>query len=1435
MTNKKNIGSLFILPGCLILLVFAGINSLFAQTTRYVPGQYSTISAAVTAASNGDTIDVTGTIAENQINVIKNLYFRGHDSSNTIVRCTGSYQSVFSIINNVSPPANITVTISGMTLCNGRYGINLSDANLNLIGCNVTNNTFGGIKVISSINTNYHVSLLNSSISNNTGNSASSQSLGIGVFNGLTGGLMTIDNCNINNNNANNNNVTDFSGGGIYNNNKGNLSINNSNIIYNSLNAGTGSEGGGIYNRGNLTVNNSNINHNSLEAGTGCGGGGIFNAGGMTVNNCTISHNSLDAGTGSDGGGIANGGTLTVNNCTISHNTIYAGNGSEGGGIANGGTLTVNSCTISNNSALYDGSGGGIENYNNATINNSTICFNFINAGTFVGGSGIENRIQLVGAHLYINNSTIAYNRSSGNHSQSYGQGLFSFSYGSTVIKNTILAMNYMSNSANQDCYGPIQSMGYNLVGQVNSGNFNATGDMTGVNPILDTLNNNRGPTLTEALLTGSPAINAGNITNINGDTVLFDQRGFYRGNTIDIGAYEHDGNNCAVFQIPDYVCNQLLYPIIKIQISARPDDSISSFSFSTSGTTNLSEIQNIKLFYTGNNNVFAADSQIGSTISNPGNGFTISENRKLKQGLNYFWLTYTISPTAIVGNVFDATCNQIIFNSTQVIPYDSSPIGSRRKLDIFPDFMVVDSSQCLQGNHFLFTNQSNSQPVAINFTWLFGDDSLSSLTDSVHHSYLNPGSYLVTLRDNACMNTVTQMVIVKPSPQAVFTVNKPVQCFTNNRFLLTNSGKMPQSADTSFYWDFGDMSGDTNFNAVHTFSYPDSFNIRLIASTSLGCSDTQFKSVVVHPSAVAAFSINDTSQCLKWNLFNFTNQTIINDHSKISYLWNFGNGRSDTSTQTTYSYIKDHTYRVSLIAKTNMGCKDTITKSITVFPSPPAGFSVNDSIQCHTGNLFVFTNEMINPQPGTVNYHWDFGDGYSDTFKNTAHSYLLDDTFHVTLISSNDKGCGDTARKQVIVNPSPTADFGVSDTMQCFHDNYFTFINRSSINKGTITFFWDFGNLFTSKVFETSINYANPGNYPVSLSATSGLGCTDSFKRLLHVNPDPVADFSIDDTLQCLSGNKFRFTNNSSILSDTFTSYWNFGDHNDTAYFSPVYSYLNTGNYTIKLLTKTVFGCSDSMSKKVEIFPDAIVQSVTGGENCGPGQLSLFAKAVNGIINWYSTDVGGVLLYQGDTFVTNAGTTYYVEAVNKACASTPRTPVTALIKYVPTITSTTPASRWYPGTVTLKAFASAGTVNWYDTITGGLLLATGTSFTTSILARSKTYYVDATYSGCTTGTRTAIKATILPNSINDLTVQVGVIFYPNPATDVLILEVTGLKEKANLSFIDVQGRVVKSINIQPVSAKFSLQIDLRDLPQGLYLLNLKNDSVFQSGRLVKY
>jgi hypothetical protein len=265
-------------------------------------------------------------------------------------------------------------------------------------------------------------------------------------------------------------------------------------------------------------------------------GGGINNAGTLTINNSTLSRNSATNSSGhSQGGGISNYGTLTINDSTVSGNSVDVG---FGGGISNtgGGTLTINNSTLSGNRSSGGGhctrlcaKGGGIYNaYGTVTINNSTLTGNSVDQY----GGGISNEQGTVA----INNSTLT-----GNSAIGYGGGISSY-YGSATLQNSIVA----NSPKGGNCSGSMTSKGYNLSSD-GTCNFNGTGDLNNTDPMLGQLGNYGGPTQTIPLLSGSPAIDAGNpsgCTDGKGHLLKTDQRGRPRPDKedtggCDMGAYE--------------------------------------------------------------------------------------------------------------------------------------------------------------------------------------------------------------------------------------------------------------------------------------------------------------------------------------------------------------------------------------------------------------------------------------------------------------------------------------------------------------------------------------------------------------------------------------------------------------------------------------------------------------------------------------------------------------------------------------------------------------------------------------------------------------------------------------------------------------------------------------------------------------------------------
>jgi hypothetical protein len=296
-----------------------------------------------------------------------------------------------------------------------------------------------------------------------------------------------------------------------------------------------------------LTIRDGSENYGGgIYFSSDCGAGGT-----LTVEHCTFNNNA-----GASGGGaiINRGGSLIVNDSTISGNV-----GNDGGGIYNGPSrqLIVNNCTISDNVDIL-GSGGGIFNQGNATINNSTVSGN-TSGGGGGNGAGIFSYSYL-SSKLIVNNSTISGNNiprggrgaifiqqdprsrsvSVVSNSTISSDGDCIYSQARLTIGGTILQRNG-SGGTIVSAPGLITSLGYNLSNDNGGGYLTGPGDLINRDPLLGLLQDNGGPTLTRALLPGSPAVDMGNPSFTPPPD--HDQRGcpflrVYNGR-IDIGSFE--------------------------------------------------------------------------------------------------------------------------------------------------------------------------------------------------------------------------------------------------------------------------------------------------------------------------------------------------------------------------------------------------------------------------------------------------------------------------------------------------------------------------------------------------------------------------------------------------------------------------------------------------------------------------------------------------------------------------------------------------------------------------------------------------------------------------------------------------------------------------------------------------------------------------------
>ncbi|GHA20591.1 hypothetical protein GCM10008090_33120 [Arenicella chitinivorans] len=261
-----------------------------------------------------------------------------------------------------------------------------------------------------------------------------------------------------------------------------------------------------------VTSGTVQLDHLVISGGLVENGGGLYATGTASV---SISNSTLSGNSALEGGGLVAIDTASV---SISNSTLSGNSAAGGGGLVarNSSSVSISNSTLSGNSAGFDGGGLYAKNTASVSIINSTLSGN----SAFLWGGGLDAKNT---ASVSISNSTL-----SGNSARFGGGGLQVQHTANVSISNSIIA-----NSASGACFnggsGTIAIATDSIVDDTSCSGASFA------NPLLEPLADNGGPTLTHALMSGSPAINRAT----GAGATSTDQRGFAAVGTRDIGAFE--------------------------------------------------------------------------------------------------------------------------------------------------------------------------------------------------------------------------------------------------------------------------------------------------------------------------------------------------------------------------------------------------------------------------------------------------------------------------------------------------------------------------------------------------------------------------------------------------------------------------------------------------------------------------------------------------------------------------------------------------------------------------------------------------------------------------------------------------------------------------------------------------------------------------------
>lgn len=311
--------------------------------------------------------------------------------------------------------------------------------------------------------------------------------------------------------------------------------------------------------------------------------------------------------------------------------------------------------------------------------------------------------------------------------------------------------------------------------------------------------------------------------------------------------------------------------------------------------------------------------------------------------------------------------------------------------------------------------------------------------------------------------------------------------------------------------------------------------------------------------------------------------------------------------------------------AQLTLGSKcETQNYTITIPPNPVSSFTVSDT--CFPA-LPQFTDQSTITAPDNiVAWSWDFGNGNTSSQQNPTTPYSTNGTYTVSLTTTSSQNCTNTISQSVTVYAEPSASFDVNFSSNglnapggCLYETI-DFTDNSTINSpdNITTWEWDFGDGNTSNTQNPTHQYATEGNYTVQLIITSNNGCTDTVSTTLDIYPVPVASYTTNDVCIYTSA---TFVESSTITSGNITNWdWDFNDANNSTLQNPTHLYSVDGNYTPQLIVTSDFGCKDTTTSSITIFPTP-QSNFTAFDACIYDSASFMDQssinAPDNIVNW--------------------------------------------------------------------------------------------------------------------------------------------------------------------------------------------------------------------------
>jgi PKD repeat protein len=366
-------------------------------------------------------------------------------------------------------------------------------------------------------------------------------------------------------------------------------------------------------------------------------------------------------------------------------------------------------------------------------------------------------------------------------------------------------------------------------------------------------------------------------------------------------------------------------------------------------------------------------------------------------------------------------------------------------------DFNISYSQPCTGENYPISFSGEDHLNTISEWQWTFENANAANFDDNsdsdVAHIYQNADTYfsrLVVWDDNGCTDTAFKKLVIYPTPQPDFVYTPDCEgktsAFTDNT----------PNAATNWNWQWNATGISGNIGSTPMFSYNflngGGYNVTMTVQTPQQCVAQTVKNIFIPKKPNVQFSITDF--CINTPIQVFDESTVLNSYP-VKWHWNVLNHPNESSEQhPNFTFPEQNNlnkYSLRLVVESVEGCKDSITKIITVHEEPTADFTFNPKF----GQPPLEVNFSNQSSEDVISYHWSFGDNQFSDLENPVHLYVDSAVYDIQLKVNNEFGCADSTAKFIKVL-LPTLDLAIANAKSSLVNDRYLTITANIINLGT-------------------------------------------------------------------------------------------------------------------------------------------------------------------------------------------------------------------------------------------------------------------------------------------------------------------------------------------------------------------------------------------------